>query len=118
MGQTAVCLPMAAYRGAPSIAALRERFLADEPADADAYEVRYGRDAPRFLDTGAFTMRPTARHLLAPLPVVRVGVHPGDVGVRAILRSIDSTITTLRIAREPARYGDLQEGAAPVPQPA
>lgn len=67
MGQTAVCLPMAAYRGVPSIAALRERFLADEPADADAYEVRYGRDAPRFLDTGAFTMRPTARHLLAPL---------------------------------------------------
>lgn len=60
-------LPMAAFRGAPSVAALRERFFAAEPADADEYEVRYGRDAPRFLDTGAYTMRPTSRHLLAPL---------------------------------------------------
>lgn len=74
------------------------------------------RSASRIASSLAFAA--AARHLLAPLPVVRVGVHPGDVGVPAILRSIDSTIATLRIAREPARYGDLQEGAEPVPQAA
>ena len=74
------------------------------------------RSGPRIASSLAFAA--AARHLLAPLPVVRVGVHPGDVGVPAILRSLDTTITTLRITREPARYGDLQEGAAPVPQAA
>lgn len=67
MGQMAVCPPMAAFRGAPSIAALRERFLADTSTEPADYEARYGRDVPRFLDTGPYTMRPTSRHLLAPL---------------------------------------------------
>ncbi len=75
------------------------------------------RSAPRIASSLAFAA--AARHLLAPLSVVRVGVHPGDVGVPAILRSIDTTIAALRIAREPGRYGDLQEeGTAPVPQAA
>lgn len=74
------------------------------------------RSAARIASSLAFAS--AARRLLAPLPVVRVGVHPGDVRVPAILRSIDSTITALRVAREPGRYGDLQEGAAPVPQAA
>jgi hypothetical protein len=62
---------MASFRGAASIDELRQRFLRDideaDAADDAAHYARWGADRPRFLDTGEPTMRPTARHLLAPL---------------------------------------------------
>lgn len=75
---------MAAYRGAESIAALQERFLQDVDIDDDVYRARYGRDAPRFLNTGERTMRPTAKHLLAPLWRDSEGREytPHDIGER------------------------------------
>ena len=59
---------MAAFRGAASVDELRQRFLADEDVDDDdQYRARWGADKPRFLTTDELTMRPNARHLLAPL---------------------------------------------------
>jgi predicted deacetylase len=48
-----------------------------------------------------------ARHALAPLPIVRVAVHPGDAGVPAILASIDRTIGALSRGRGLAAYAEL-----------
>ena len=48
-----------------------------------------------------------ARHALAPLPNVRVAVHPGDTTKPQILGSIDATITRLLKNRTVARYRDL-----------
>ncbi len=53
-----------------------------------------------------------ARLVLAPLPVARVAVHPGDAGVSAILASIDRTIAALKRGRRVARYSDLLDRAA------
>ena len=59
-----------------------------------------------------------AARALPPLlrfsPVARVGVHPGDVGVPALLASIDRAVARLARTHRPARYGDLlpREGAA------
>jgi hypothetical protein len=58
---------MAAFRGAASIDELRQRFLDDEGVDDAQYRARWGADKPRFLTTDELTMRPNARHLLAPL---------------------------------------------------
>ena len=53
-----------------------------------------------------------ARTALQPLRVVRIAVHPGDVGVPAILSSIDRTL--LAFAGRPAgRYGDLVRSSRP-----
>ena len=46
--------------------------------------------------------------MLALAPTVRVGVHPGDVTVPALLESIDRTIGALAAHRATARYADLQ----------
>lgn len=48
-----------------------------------------------------------ARRALAPLSTLRVAVHPGDVEVPALLRSIDRTIDTAKRTRRPARYSEL-----------
>ncbi|MET0240712.1 MAG: polysaccharide deacetylase family protein [Sphingobium sp.] len=45
-------------------------------------------------------------------PVVRIAVHPGDVHVDALGRSIDRTISAFAGSHRPARYGDLLERAA------
>ncbi|MFK3889427.1 DUF2334 domain-containing protein [Sphingomonas sp. NPDC079357] len=48
------------------------------------------------------------RHLLQPLPTVRIAVHPGDVTRPALLRSIDRTFAAFSTpARRPAAYADL-----------
>lgn len=52
-----------------------------------------------------------ARVALRPLPVVRLAVHPGDVGVPALVRSIDRTLLAFA-GRAAGRYGDL---SFPVP---
>ena len=51
-----------------------------------------------------------ARRALVVLPTVRVAVHPGDVTVPALLRSIDRTVTALSRKRIISRYGDLLQG--------
>jgi predicted deacetylase len=48
-----------------------------------------------------------ARHALQPAHVVRIGVHPGDVGVPAIRDSIAETVGHFGALRELACYGDL-----------
>ena len=48
-----------------------------------------------------------ARHALAPLPTVRLAVHPGDTGVPALLDSIDTALARLLRNRNPGRYADL-----------
>ncbi len=45
--------------------------------------------------------------LLRSLPVVRVAVHPGDVHVPSLVRSIDRTVATLSGTHSPGRYADL-----------
>jgi predicted deacetylase len=48
-----------------------------------------------------------ARLAMAPLPVVRVAVHPGDAGVPGLLASIDRTVLALKGGRRVAHYADL-----------
>lgn len=48
-----------------------------------------------------------ARTMLAPLPVVRIAVHPGDTGNVALMRSIERTITGFAARRTAGRYHDL-----------
>jgi predicted deacetylase len=45
------------------------------------------------------------RHV--PLKVLRIGVHPPDIGHPALVGSINRTFTAARRNRRPARYGDL-----------
>lgn len=45
-------------------------------------------------------------------PVVRVAVHPGDVHVDVLNRSIDRTIRAFTRSHRPARYAELLERAA------
>lgn len=52
------------------------------------------------------------RGLLRRAPVVRIAVHPGDVHVGALNRSIDRTIGAFTTSHRPARYSDLLENAA------
>jgi len=47
------------------------------------------------------------RRLLARASVVRLAVHPGDVHVAALNRSIDRTLTAFTASHRPARYRDL-----------
>ena len=63
------------------------------------------RSAARRLSSTAFAA--IARRATAPLPVVRVAVHPGDTGSPALLESIDRTIAALAARRRPGRYADL-----------
>lgn len=48
-----------------------------------------------------------ARTALRPLRTVRLAVHPGDTTVPALLESIDRTVTSLMLGRQPGRYEDL-----------
>ena len=48
-----------------------------------------------------------ARHMLRPLPVVRVAVHPGDAHSSQVLASIDKCVSALLPGREAAGYRDL-----------
>jgi predicted deacetylase len=43
----------------------------------------------------------------APLEVLRIGVHPPDVGHPALVSSIGETFRIAKRSRHPARYGDL-----------
>jgi predicted deacetylase len=43
----------------------------------------------------------------APLPVLRIGVHPPDVRHPALVRSIEKTLAAAAATRRPARYSDL-----------
>ncbi|PZU09746.1 MAG: DUF2334 domain-containing protein [Sphingomonas sp.] len=45
--------------------------------------------------------------LLSRLTVARIGVHPGDVGVPALMTSIDRAIGRVRRTHAPARYDRL-----------
>jgi predicted deacetylase len=66
------------------------------------------RSRPRQLSSLAVAA--LARPILAPFPVARVAVHPGDVTVPALMASIARTFTTLARRRRPARYADLADG--------
>lgn len=48
-----------------------------------------------------------APRALAALPTVRIGVHPGDVGVPEIRRSIATTVAHFAARRRISRYRDL-----------
>jgi hypothetical protein len=52
------------------------------------------------------------RWLLKAAPVVRIAVHPGDVHVEALNRSIDDTIRAFTRSHRPARYSELLEHTA------
>lgn len=48
-----------------------------------------------------------ARTALAPLPTVRIAVHPGDVTKPALLASIERTVARFARSHTPARYAQL-----------
>lgn len=48
-----------------------------------------------------------ARHVLTPLPVARIAVHPGDVHSAPVLNSIDRTLAAMSRGRTPASYAQL-----------
>ena len=50
--------------------------------------------------------------LLQGMPVARVGVHPGDTRVPAIMSSIDRAVARLSRSHRVARYGDLRVAEA------
>ncbi|WP_336965783.1 DUF2334 domain-containing protein [Sphingobium aquiterrae] len=63
------------------------------------------RSRPRIASSlAAAAVLPT---ILRPVPVARLAVHPGDVTVPALLRSIDRTVASLARTRTPSRYADL-----------
>ncbi len=51
----------------------------------------------------ARVLPPVLRHL----PTARIGVHPGDTTVPALLNSIDRAVGRVRRTHAPARYADL-----------
>ncbi len=51
-----------------------------------------------------------ARRALAPLPTLRIGVHPGDVRKPSILRSIEDTVRISAAGRRCVSYRDLAGG--------
>lgn len=59
----------------------------------------------------SLTAAAALRHLLQPLPVVRIAVHPGDTGVPQLLDSIDRTFRAFG-RHAPSRYADLAAGIA------
>ncbi|MEY4159512.1 MAG: hypothetical protein RLZZ136_133 [Pseudomonadota bacterium] len=63
------------------------------------------RSVPRQLSSRFFAG--LARTALAPLPTVRLAVHPGDTGVPALMASISQTIGHFAKRRQAARYSDL-----------
>jgi uncharacterized protein len=72
------------------------------------------RSRARILSSLAFAG--LARVALQPLPVVRIGVHPGDAHVPILLRSIDATLAAFG-GRHAGRYRDLADmRTAPVLQ--
>ncbi|CAM3196482.1 Polysaccharide deacetylase [Sphingomonas antarctica] len=66
------------------------------------------RSRPRIASSLAFAA--LARTALHALPTVRIGVHPGDTGVPAILQSIDATVASFARRRPAGRYRDLLPG--------
>lgn len=54
-----------------------------------------------------------ARRVLAPLPTLRIGVHPGDVRKPSILDSIEKTVRIAAAGRQSVTYRDLA-GAHPL----
>lgn len=56
-----------------------------------------------------------ARKALDGLPVLRLAVHPGDTGVPALLKSIDTTCAALTRNRQVIRYADLLGEARELP---
>jgi hypothetical protein len=68
------------------------------------------RSPRRILSSRAFAG--LARTALQPLPTVRLAVHPGDVAVPALLRSIDKTLVAFA-GRRAARYGELLPNPVP-----
>lgn len=48
-----------------------------------------------------------ARAVPYALPTARIAVHPGDVAVPALLKSIDATFARFAATHEPSRYADL-----------
>ena len=63
------------------------------------------RSALRAASSNAFAA--LSRLALCPLPTLRIAVHPSDVGVPAIMRSIDATIGAGLRDRAAGRYADL-----------
>ena len=57
-----------------------------------------------------------APRLLAATDTVRIGVHPGDVGVSELRRSIAATVAQFASCRSIGRYGDLDRRQPAVPQ--
>ncbi len=51
-----------------------------------------------------------ARTVLARAAVVRIAVHPGDIHVPSLMRSIDTTLSAFGRSHVPARYADLLQG--------
>lgn len=52
-----------------------------------------------------------ARIALRPLPVVRIGVHPGDIGSPAVMRRAAATLATLSRGRVAGRYAGLMSAS-------
>jgi len=48
-----------------------------------------------------------ARAVLTRAAIVRIAVHPGDIHVPSLVRSIDRTVSTFCRSHVPARYADL-----------
>ena len=64
-----------------------------------------GRSRARI--TSSLAWATIAQRLLAPLATVRIGIHPGDVAVPALRRSIAQTVAHFTVRRRAARYADL-----------
>jgi hypothetical protein len=58
-----------------------------------------------------------ARHLLAPLPAVRLAVHPADTGHPSTLASIEKSLISLLKARHAAHYSELVQAPAAKKRP-
>ncbi|HEX5181552.1 MAG TPA: polysaccharide deacetylase family protein [Allosphingosinicella sp.] len=63
------------------------------------------RSRARTLSSLAFAA--FARRALAPLPTLRIAVHPGDVRKASILDSIEQTVRTAAAGRQSVTYRDL-----------
>jgi uncharacterized protein len=58
-----------------------------------------------------------ARRLLAPLPVVRLAVHPADTGHASTLASIEKSLISLLERRHAAHYSELARAPAAKKRP-
>jgi predicted deacetylase len=68
------------------------------------------RSRPRILSS--LLAAQVLRRALRPAPVVRLAVHPGDIHVAALGRSIDATLAQLMKSHQPAHYHDLLKRTA------